>query len=32
MPPIGEMNWDGRIISINNGQISEISQWLYEEP
>jgi len=28
--PIGEMNWDGRIISINNGQIGEISQRLYD--
>ncbi len=28
--PIGELNWDGRIITINNGDIGEISHRLYD--
>lgn len=28
--PIGELNWDGRIININNGDIGEISHRLYD--
>jgi branched-chain amino acid aminotransferase len=28
--PIGELNWDGQIMNINNGQIGEISQKLYD--
>lgn len=28
--PIGELNWDGEIMNINNGQIGEISQKLYD--
>lgn len=28
--PVGELNWDGNIISINNGAIGEISAKLYE--
>jgi branched-chain amino acid aminotransferase len=28
--PIGELNWDGRIITLNNGEIGEISHRLYD--
>ena len=28
--PVGELNWDGKIISINNGAIGEISGKLYD--
>lgn len=28
--PIGELNWDNRIISINNGQTGELSQRIYD--
>lgn len=28
--PIGELNWNGNIISINNGKTGEISQKLYD--
>lgn len=28
--PVGELNWDGNIISINNGEIGEISAKLYD--
>ncbi len=27
--PVGELNWDGKIIAINNGEIGEISNRLY---
>ena len=27
--PVGELNWDGKIITINNGEIGEISNRLY---
>jgi len=29
--PIGELNWDGKSININNGKIGNISQRLYDE-
>ncbi|WP_042459902.1 branched-chain amino acid aminotransferase [Neobacillus dielmonensis] len=29
--PVGELNWNGRIITINDNQIGEISQRLYDE-
>ena len=28
--PVGELNWDGRVIVINNGKIGKISQMLYD--
>lgn len=28
--PIGELNWDNQIISINNGQTGELSQRIYD--
>ena len=28
--PVGELNWDGRVIVINNGKIGKISQRLYD--
>lgn len=28
--PVGELNWEGNIIKINNGKIGEISQRLYD--
>ncbi len=28
--PIGELSWDGKVMNINNGQIGEISQKLYD--
>ena len=28
--PVGELNWDGNIISVNNGEIGEISSKLYD--
>jgi len=28
--PIGEMNWDGRVIQIGEGKIGELSARLYE--
>ena len=28
--PVGELNWDGNIISVNNGEIGEISAKLYD--
>lgn len=28
--PVGELNWDGNIISINNGAIGEVSAKLYD--
>ena len=28
--PVGELNWDGRVIVINNGKIGKISQTLYD--
>lgn len=29
--PVGELNWDGRVIVINNGEIGKISHLLYDE-
>lgn len=29
--PIGELNWDGKIMSINGGKIGEVSLMLYDE-
>lgn len=29
--PIGELNWDGNVISINNGEIGAVSSMLYDE-
>lgn len=29
--PIGELNWDGKIMVINQGKIGEVSQKLYDE-
>ena len=28
--PVGELNWDGRVIVINDGKIGKISQMLYD--
>lgn len=28
--PIGELNWDGRVITVNDGKIGEVSARLYE--
>jgi branched-chain amino acid aminotransferase len=28
--PIGELNWDGKVITINNGEIGEVSRKLYD--
>ena len=29
--PIGELNYDGRVMPINNGQIGPVAQKLYDE-
>ena len=29
--PVGELNWDGKDLIINNGKIGELSQRLYDE-
>lgn len=29
--PVGELNWDGKIIAINDGKIGDVSQKLYNE-
>ena len=29
--PVGELNWDGNVITINEGKIGEMSQKLYDE-
>ena len=28
--PIGELNWDGNIITVNDGKIGEVSARLYD--
>jgi len=28
--PVGELNWDGKVITINDGKIGELSQKLYD--
>jgi len=30
-PPVGELNWIDQSITINDGQIGQISQHLYDE-
>lgn len=29
--PVGELNWDDKVFSVNNGKIGELSQKLYDE-
>lgn len=29
--PVGELNWDGKVFSVNDGKIGELSQKLYDE-